>query len=91
MLKQIALGIILATISLSSFAGYHKGDKVVLVTSPNCPACETSKKELRANNIPFVIKSYKDPQYKAMFVPQLYVNGKYKGTGSEAVHRWIIS
>ncbi len=80
--------VFLVTINLA-FAGYHKGDKVVLVGTNNCPACVESMKELRANHIPFTKGS--PSKYHAYLIPQLYVNGKYMGTGSDAVHNWIIS
>jgi glutaredoxin len=62
-------------------------DIVVLVTAPNCPACETAKQMLKQHNIKYTIGDYK--KYKARLVPQLYVNGKYLGYGVDAVEKYI--
>lgn len=67
------------------FAHYNKGDKVVLLGIPGCPACATSKQDLTSHNIPFTYKL--STSFGAY--PQLYVNGKYVGTGTDAIHTWI--
>lgn len=82
--KKFGLIILLILFSFSCFA-YRPGDKVVLISSKNCPACTEAKNMLKSKGIPFMEKM----DNKAWIVPQLFVNGKYRGTGTGAVWGYI--
>ncbi len=88
MIKKILTTLAIIFLTTSSFA-YRVGDKVVLVSSSNCPACQESKALLKSHNIPFTTAS--PSQYHAWLIPQLYVNGKYMGTGTDAVEAYVNS
>lgn len=76
--------ILLSTVCMNSWA-YKVGDKVVLKTSNGCGACQEAKQLLNSKHIPYTETSPNSGKY----VPQLYVNGKFKGYGVDAVESYI--
>lgn len=83
-MKLIAV-ILAMFISINSLA-YKRGDVVQLGTENTCIACQEAKDELNKNNIPF---TEIEPTQDSDFIPQLYVNGKYMGSGVESVEEYI--
>lgn len=63
---------------------YTPGDKVMLVTTKTCPACKIAKNILTSYHVP-----YTETTKKVWAVPQLYVNGKFKGYGIGSVQRYV--
>lgn len=68
--------------SLSIFA-YHEGDVVKLVVRDGCTACEEAQQLLNSKHIKYSIEQGNG------FVPQLYVNNKYVGLGTEIVREYV--
>lgn len=70
-------------------AAQKQTHRVVLVTMPGCPACDEAKQLLRAAGIKFSTTSKGQPGVG--YVPQLFVDGKYKGYGVGPVSQFIAS
>lgn len=70
-------------ITTFSVNAYHKGDTVRLLVLDGCHACQEAEATLRRHHIPFTTSK------SDSVAPQLYVNGKYVGTGSDAVEYYV--
>lgn len=66
---------------------YKLNDKVEISTLPECPACQEAKDLLKKNNIPF--KEIQPNSKYSEYVPQLFVNGKYLGSGTDIIEIYI--
>lgn len=77
-------GVYLSMISLSSKCyPYTPGDSVVLGVMEGCSACEYSEELLKGSGIQFrTIEA-------DSIAPELFVNGKSLGYGTEAVEEYI--
>lgn len=86
-MKYLVLLIVLliAFLSLNCYA-YRPGDRVTLGTTASCPACTEAKILLKTARIPF---KEIEPTNISMFIPQLFVNGKYLGNGVDTVEDYI--
>lgn len=72
------LGVLLA-LSAGVSVAHNRGDIVVLLVSDGCSACQEAKSILLSHHIRF------STEQGTGIVPQLFVNGKYVGTGSNVV------
>lgn len=81
---MLFIGILIFTIALNVFA-YRPGDIVVLKTTPTCSACKEAKKILNSHHIKYIEQAPNGGK----FVPQLYVNGKFKGYGVDSVISYV--
>jgi glutaredoxin len=89
-MKQI-LNKLIAVLGLMllSFSVFAAQPKVVLVTAPGCPACDEAKQILKAHGIKYTTTSKGYPGVR--YVPQLFVDGKYKGYGVGPVEVFVKS
>lgn len=81
------VAVLMMCIGLSSFGfAYKPGDRVVLKTSVTCHYCRVAEKMLDKKHIP-----YKNVVTDSGITPELIVNGKSLGYGSETVKEYINS
>lgn len=80
LLKYIILNICIFATSLV-LAAQHS---VLLVILPGCKYCAQAENLLDASGIKYQTRVTQGGQ-----VPQLYVDGQYKGTGVNAVQAWL--
>lgn len=80
LLKNIIITMSLVTSCLVIAATNHK---VLLVVIPGCGYCSEAEKILDNHGIKYTTSEGNGA------VPRLYVDGKYKGTGIDAVQTWV--
>lgn len=81
-MKKALIALALIMFSFSAFAA----QKVLLLVRPGCQYCAEAKMILNKHRIPYQTKVAESGP-----VPRLYIEGKYYGTGSDAVLKWVKS
>lgn len=84
-MNRILLAIALSASSMLAQAHPKPNDNVVLKTSSGCGACVEAKQLLNAAHVRYAEQQATGGGY----VPQLYVNGKFKGYGVDTVERYL--
>lgn len=64
-------------------------DRVVLKVITGCPNCEEAEQILSSHRIKFSVVN--EDQNGSGYYPKLFVNGRYYGTGADAVQRYADS
>ena len=87
-LKEVFMKYLILILMLLSFNcyAYKIGDKVELGGTSSCSACQEAKQLLISAHIKFTEIS---PTTDSNYIPQLYVNGKFKGYGVNVVEDYI--
>lgn len=81
----IILGLTLIVYSTQGYA-YHVSDKVMLGSKDSCENCQEAKELLYEAGIPFTVIK---PTNNSNYVPQLFVNNRYIGSGVGVVETYI--
>lgn len=71
-------------VSTLSYA-YKVGDSVQIATRSDCSACQQAKQTLKQYRIPF---TEIPPTHVSSYIPQLFVNGEYIGSGVSYVEEY---
>lgn len=83
-MKQLFRNVTLSLALIASSLAFAKtSHNVVLVVLPGCHYCSQAEKILNGHGIKF-----KTSIAERGSVPQLYVDGEYKGTGVDVVQEW---
>lgn len=81
LLKNLSVGVCL--LLLASSLAFAKTHRILLVVDPGCGYCTEAKNILNSSGIKYSTTNGKGP------VPRLYVDGKYQGTGVDAVRDFV--